>query len=104
MAKRPATTAEEKVADLNRRATETQRKARQKSIEMAMRNQPSCIDPLYEKLRSMGFTEDKIANKDRRTNAIKFCALATPGLTCHFPQQALMAEPIWFRLILRPTR
>jgi hypothetical protein len=31
---------------------------------MAMRNQPSCIDPLYEKLRSMGFTDDKIANKD----------------------------------------
>ena len=58
--------AEEEVSNLNRRATEAKMLARRRKIEVAMRNRPGCIEPLWEKLTSL-FPEELIMTKEEET-------------------------------------
>jgi len=62
------------VTNLNRRATETANKAMKKHIELAIRNKPTIIKPLYDKLISMGFGETDVHDKDE--SALSFQAQA----------------------------
>ena len=51
---------EEQVDNLNRRASEVKLTLLRKKVELAMRNRPRCIEPLWEKLRSMGISDEEI--------------------------------------------
>lgn len=61
---RKKVTAQQEIENLNRRATEAQQALRRAHIRTAMANRPSCIDPLYEKLMSLGYTPEKIQVKE----------------------------------------
>lgn len=55
---------EHEMEHLNRRASEVHQNLLRKRIETAMRNKPACIEPLYEKLRSIGYDDESNKKKD----------------------------------------
>ena len=57
-------TPEEEVANLNRRATETANKTMKRSIEIALKNKPSIIKPLYDKMQSLGVSESNLSVRE----------------------------------------
>ena len=61
---RTKATALEQVDNLYRRASEIKLTVVRKKAEMAMKNMPRCIEPLWEKLQSMGITEESIQQKE----------------------------------------
>ena len=70
--------AEEIVANLNLRATEALHKARRATIIEAMKSRPQLvIDPLYEKLQSLGLPLETLGNvkddgpKSRQAQAVE---------------------------------
>ena len=52
------------MANLNRRATETANKTMKRSIEIALKNKPSIIKPLYDKMMSLGVSESNLAVRE----------------------------------------
>jgi hypothetical protein len=55
---------DQEVANLNRRATETANKTMRRSIEIALRNKPSVIKPLYDKMISLGVTDENLTERE----------------------------------------
>ena len=68
--------AEEEVANLNRRATETANKSMKRVIELALKNKPSCIKGLYDKLESMGVTAANAHTPESQTMSFQAQAAA----------------------------
>ena len=52
------------MANLNRRATETANKTMKRLIEIALKNKPSIIKPLYDKMKSLGVSESNLAVRE----------------------------------------
>jgi len=57
----------EYIANLNRRATEAQQTMRRRKIEACMKNQPRCINELWQKLLDFGFDEEKMMSPETPT-------------------------------------
>lgn len=55
---------EEMIHNLNRRATEAKINAQRKKIEVVMKLRPSTVEPLFEKLKSMGFDESWLSQRE----------------------------------------
>lgn len=55
--------AEQEVDNLNRRASEARQALLRKKLEMAVKNKPEVIEPLYEKLRSLGYDDEALKTK-----------------------------------------
>lgn len=62
---------EEAVANLNRRASEALQGLRRKRIEIAMNMRPSVIEHLWEKLSSLGLTDDQLKTPEGQAKSLQ---------------------------------
>ena len=65
---------EEEVANLNRRATEVANKSMKRSVEIALKNKPSIVKPLYDKMVSLGVSESNLMV--REDGPLSFAAMS----------------------------
>ena len=85
------------VANLNRRATETANKSMKRSLEIALKNKPSVIKPLYDKMLSLGVTESNLT--EREDVPLSFAATAMVERQ-KSKQVGVLKQRIWQVVIL----
>lgn len=74
MGKRKCTDAED-IRNLNIRASENQLKIGRKKLALAVRNCPSCVPPLLEKLAALGYDDERISKTEDMAKSFQTQAL-----------------------------